>query len=254
MKISALFASFALPLAAIARSQVPLQDQSHLEFAEKILRNSNEEPQIPPGNFMSMLDSNKLCENVSTVILSVPGVGTLTFDDGKAYMRNSSDSLSLPVTWTIAGLKDYPEEFIIYHTDPFGKEYYLYDNGGHLEIITYSSSAGRYKVLYTNNLKRPSLVLSASERCMTVYRGDDQVYLTDNSPCTPIVFKKVDANIAGDEDDDLGEIKPIKWYDPASSEENPTCSGTLTKYSKSYTLSVYFSFRSSILRYPLMLT
>jgi len=232
MKTSALFASFTLSLAAIARNQVPLQDQIPLEFAERILRNPNEAPRIPPGNFMSMLDSNKLCENVSTVVLSVPSVGTLTFDDGKAYMRNNSDSLNLPVTWTIAALKDDSEKFVIYHTDPFGKEYYLYDNGGHLDIITYSSSAGQYKVLYTNTLKRPSLVLSASDRCMTVYRGDDKVYLTDNSPCTPIAFKKVGADIAGDEDGDLGEIKPIKWYDPASSDKNPTCSGTLTRYSK----------------------
>ncbi|KAI1818207.1 hypothetical protein GGS20DRAFT_345237 [Poronia punctata] len=233
MKTSTLFASIALPLVALARHQVPLQNHDPLEFAERILRDPSKEPQTPPGSFLSMLDANKLCDNESTLVLSVPEMGFLTFEEGKLYVRESSQ-LSVPVTWTVSAIENSEDEYRVYHTDPFGKQYYIYDNGGHLEVVTWESSAGRYKVRYTNDLKKPSLILSTSDRCITVRPGDEQVYLADNSPCTPITFKKAESSLSPDESGELGVVKPIKWYDPAESEDNPTCSATLTKYLDKY--------------------
>ncbi|KAI3319673.1 hypothetical protein HD806DRAFT_257847 [Xylariaceae sp. AK1471] len=237
MKTHVLFASLALPLLAIAREQVPLQHQSPLEFVDRLFQDPDEKPQLPPESFLSMLDTNKLCGNVSTVMLSAGGMGSLTFSDGKAYVRNNTENgLSVPVSWTIAALKQDAERFAVFHTDPFGTKYYLYDNGGHLSITTSSSSAGRYLVRYTSDLKQPSVVLSAASRCLAVYPGDDKVYLQDNSPCTPLVFRKVEASgtARGSGGEALDAVAPIRWYDPVGKEENPTCPSTLKKYMNKY--------------------
>ncbi|KAI8626721.1 hypothetical protein F5Y19DRAFT_214896 [Xylariaceae sp. FL1651] len=235
MKTCVLLASLTLSLLAVARQQEPLLPP--LEFVESLLNDADDKPQIPAESFLAVLGADKLCDNTTTVMLSAPGVGSLTFFDGKVYARNNTKTgLELPVAWTVAALKQYPDRFAVFHKDPFGKEYYLYDNSGHLSVTTSSSSAGRYLVRYTSDLKQPSMVLSTADRCVAVYPDDDKVYLQSNSPCTPLVFRKIEASGAasGAGDDALSTRAPIKWYSPTGSAENPTCPNTLKKYMTQY--------------------
>ncbi|KAI0187918.1 hypothetical protein EV127DRAFT_140755 [Xylaria flabelliformis] len=234
MKTQVLLASLALPLLAIAGDQKPM---SHpLDFVDRIFKDHDDKPDIPPEHFLSMLEANKLCGNESTVTLEAPGMGFLTFMDGRAYVRNSSDDgLHVPLEWTMALFRDDSQQFAIFTTDPFGRTYYLYNNGGHLTVTSVPDYAGRYSVRYTSNLKPSRIVLSSSERCVTVDRGDDKVYLLDNSPCTPFAFKKIEKSGTGrgSGGEPMDTTIPTKWYNPVD-DSNPTCPSTLKKYMSKY--------------------